>query len=226
MPNRYLFIILLILGVPINEVVALKSGRYFQAITTNSAITDSLWYKANNKKISLYATKMIRSVEYSYDEGYHITFYGNRLNEEGHPIPEAIAQVPEDATRLLLIFTRLAKTNEQGLNYRVFTLKDDISQFAFGSFQFINISSKTIAIDLEGNQFILNPTASKTLEVKPPEQGDLSIRIAAQSENSNWLPNYTNGWSHSSDMRTIAFVVDAPNGRIKTLRYRQTDPEK
>ena len=226
MLSRHLLLIVLILGMPISAVAALKSGCYFQAITTDSAIRDSIWYSADNQRVPLYATKMLRSIEYGYDEGSNITFYGNRITAEGEPIPEAIAHIPEGASRLLLIFTRLAKTTEEGLNYRVFTLKDDITQFAFGSFQFINASVKTIAVDLEGNQFILNQAASKVLEVTPPEQGDLSIRIAAKDENGGWLPNYTNGWSHSSNIRTLAFIVDAPNGRIKTLRYRQTEPRE
>ena len=211
---------------PLSLNAQLKNGRYFQAITTDSAITDTLWYMDGEEQQYLHVTKLLRSPEYSYPEGSSIIFYGKRLNAEGEPLPEAIANIPEGATRLLLIFSPVREQNTQGLSYKAHVLRDDLDRFAFGSFQFINVSNKKVAIDLEGKRFMLERGAFKVLQVKPPKLGDLSIKIAAQGNDGNWNPNYTNGWSHRSDLRTLAFIVDGSNDRVKTLRYRQTEPKQ
>lgn len=219
-------ILILAVWIPLSLHAELKSGRYFQAITTDSAITNTLWYMDGEEKQSIHVTKLLRSAEYGYQEGPSITFYGKRLNADGEPLPEAIAKIPEDASRLLLIFSPVREQNAQGLSYNVHVLRDDLDRFAFGSFQFINVSNKKVAIDLQGNRFMLERGAFKVLKVKPPELGDLSIRIAAQDVDGAWHPNYTNGWSHRSDLRTLAFIIDGANDRVKTLRYRQTEPKK
>lgn len=219
-------IFILAVWMPLSLHAELKSGRYFQAITTDSAITNTLWYMDGEEQQSLHVTKLLRSAEYSYQEGPSIIFYGKRLNAEGEPLPEAIANIPEGASRILLIFSPVRGQNAQGLSYNVHVLRDDLDRFAFGSFQFINVSNKKVAIDLQGNRFMLERGAFKVLKVAPPEMGDLSIRIAAQDGDGDWRPNYTNGWSHRSDLRTLAFIVDGPNDRVKTLRYRQTEPKQ
>lgn len=219
-------IFILAVWMPLSLSAELKNGRYFQAITTDSAITNTLWYMDGEEQQSIHVTKLLRSAEYGYQEAPFITFYGKRLNAEGEPLPEAIAKIPEGASRLLLIFSPVREQNAQGLSYNVHVLRDDLDRFAFGSFQFINVSNKKVAIDLQGNRFMLERGAFKVLKMKPPERGDLSIRIAAQGDDGAWQSNYINGWSHRSDLRTLAFIIDGPNDRVKTLRYRQTEPKQ
>lgn len=214
----------LAVALPLSATAKLVSGYRFQAIATDTAITNSLWNMAGGNKQAIYATKMIRSQDYAYDAGPTITFYGGRVDEEGKPIPEAIANVPEGATRLLLLFTKLATPDENGLTYRVFAMKDDVNDFSFGSFRFMNTSRKTVAIDLAGERFVLKRGETQTLKVEPPELGDLPIRIAAPDEAGTWLSNYTNGWGHRSNLRTLVFIIEGSKGRIKPLRYRQTEP--
>jgi hypothetical protein len=221
--HRFVYLLLFI-ALPLSATAQLDSGYRFQAIATDVVITNSLWNLAGEKKQEIYATKMIRSLDYQYNPGPTITFYGDRVDVEGQPIPEAIVNVPEGATRLLLLFTKLEEPDERGLTYRVFAMKDDVNSFAFGSFRFVNTSQRTIAIDLEGEQFVLKQGATRTLKVEPPELGDLSIRIAAPDAHGDWKPNYTNGWSHRSNLRTLVFITDSLKGRVKPLRYRQTEP--
>ena len=204
----------------------LKPGHYFQAIATNQAIKNDLWNFADGNKQSIYATKTLRSIDYSYDANPTITFYGDRIDTEGNPIPEAIANVPDGATRLLLLFTKLTTPDKRGLSYRVIAMKDDRNDFKFGSFRFINTSQKEIAIELAEERFLVDSSGSKTIEVDPPERGDLSIRIAAKNEDGEWTSNYTNGWGHRSNLRTLVFLLDGVNGRIKPLRFRQTEPRE
>lgn len=216
----------LALSLPLIASANLANGRYFQAISTAGSIKNDLWYQSASRQTPIYVSQTVRSTDYSYDEGSSITFYGDRINDKGEPVAEAIAQIPSDASRLLLIFSPLVETNEQGFNYNVYALRDDTNQFAFGSFQFINASSQTVAIDLQGNQFILKRGSSNNLAVEPPERGDLSIKVAVENKFGQWRSNYTNGWSHRSNLRTIAFIVDGRNDRVKILRYRQTEPKE
>jgi len=216
--------VFLALALPLSATAQLNSGYRFQAIATDVAITNSLWNMVGGKKQEIYVTKMIRSLDYAYDAGPTITFYGSHVDQDGNPIPEAIVNVPEGAARLLLLFAKLAKPDEDGLTYRVFAMKDDVKDFSFGSFRFMNTSQKTVAIDLAGERFVLKRGATQTLKVEPPELGDLPIRIAAPNEAGNWLSNYTNGWSHRSNRRTLVFIIDGKNDSVKPLRYRQTEP--
>ena len=204
----------------------LNPGNYFQAIATNQTIKNDLWNFADGNKQSIYATKTLRSTDYAYDIAPAITFFGDRIDDEGNPIPEAIVNVPDGATRLLLLFTKLTTPDKRGLTYRVIAMKDDSNNFRFGSFRFINTSQKEIAIELAEERFLVDSSGSKTIEVDPPERGDLSIRIAAKNEAGEWTSNYTNGWGHRSNLRTLVFLLDGANGRIKPLRFRQTEPKE
>ena len=215
----------LIVLLPIQAIAGLKGGYHFQAIATNQVIKNGLWNLVDGDRQEIYATRMLRSTDYAYDIAPTITFFGNRIDDEGNPIPEAIVDVPVEATRLLLLFTKLTTPDKRGLTYRVIAMKDDSNNFRFGSFRFVNTSQKEIAIELAEERFLVDSSGSKTIEVDPPERGDLSIRIAAKNEDGEWTSNYTNGWGHRSNLRTLVFLLDGANGRIKPLRFRQTEPK-
>ena len=225
LPNKATRLFLFLL--PLCGHAELKTGRYFQAIAGDKAIVHTLWYQSGAKKQTIVATTAIRSGDYAYDAGEMITLYGDRIDEEGKPIPEAIAPVPEGASRLLLLFTQLPEPNEQGLTYRVYVIEDDIQKFSFGSFHFINASTKDSGINLGGEKFLLKKGASKNIKVKPPEQGDVLINIVAHNpEDLTWSPFYSNGWGHRDNLRTLVFIIDNPQGGVTTLRYRQFEPTK
>ena len=214
-----------LLLLPLTGHAQLKSGRYFQAIAGEQAIVNTLWYQLGSEKQTIVATTAVRSRDYKYDEGTHITFYGDRTDTEGAPIAEAIVKIPEGASRLLLLFTKLPETNEDGLNYRVFAIEDDTQRFAFGSFQFINASTKDAGVNLGGNKFLLKKGELKNVVVKPPEQGDVLINIVAHNpKDMTWSPFYSNGWGHRDNLRTLVFIIDNPQGGVTTLRYRQFEP--
>mgnify|MGYP007043471330 CR=1 FL=1 len=205
----------------------LKTGRYFQAIAGDKTIVRTLWYQLGSEQQTIVATTAMRSGDYAYDAGETITFYGDRIDAEGNPIPEAIAPIPEGASRLLLLFTQLAAPNEQGLTYRVYVIEDDIQKFSFGSFHFINASTKDAGIKLGGEKFLLKKGAAKNVKVKPPEQGDVLINIVAHNpKDLTWSPFYSNGWGHRDNLRTLVFIIDNPQGGVTTLRYRQFEPTK
>ena len=65
-------------------------------------------------------------------------------------------------------------------------MRDDSDNFKFGSFRFINTSQKEIAIELAEERFLVDSSGSKTIEIDPPERGDLLIRIAAKDEDDVW----------------------------------------
>ena len=221
-----LLISALIVLLPIQVIADLKRGYHFQTIATNQVIKNGLWNLVDGDRQEIYATRILRSKDYAYDIAPTITFFGDRIDDEGNPIPEAIANVPDGATRLLLLFTKLTTPDKRGLSYRVISMKDDSNDFKFGSFRFINTSQKEIAIELAEERFFVDSSGSKTIEVDPPERGDLSIRIAAKNEDGEWTSNYTNGWGHRSNLRTLVFLLDGANGRIKPLRFRQTEPKE
>ena len=105
-------------------------------------------------------------------------------------------------------------------------MRDDSDNFKFGSFRFINTSQKEIAIKLAEEQFLVDSSGLNTIEIEPPERGDLSIRIAVKDEDGVWNSCYTNGWGHRSNLRTLVFLVEEPDGRIKPMRFRQTEPKE
>jgi len=229
MPSKLVakFTFSLLLLIPLYADAELKAGRYFQAIAGNKAIVRTLWYQSGQKQQSIVATTTMRSGDYAYDAGENIIFYGERVDPEGIPIPEAVVPIPEGASRLLLLFSELSVPNEQGLTYQVYVIEDDINKFSFGSFHFINASKKDAAINLGGNKFLLKHGATKNVEVEPPKQGDVLIKIAAQNpEDLTWSPFYSNGWGHRDNLRTLVFIIDNRQGGVTTLRYRQFEPAR
>ena len=229
MPSKLVakFAFSLLLLIPLCADAELKAGRYFQAIAGNKAIVRTLWYQSGQKQQSIVATTTMRSGDYAYDAGENIIFYGERVDPEGIPIPEAVVPIPEGASRLLLLFSELSVPNEQGLTYQVYVIEDDINKFSFGSFHFINASKKDAAINLGGNKFLLKHGATKNVEVEPPKQGDVLIKIAAQNpEDLTWSPYYSNGWGHRDNLRTLVFIIDNQQGGVTTLRYRQFEPAR
>jgi hypothetical protein len=229
MPSKLVakFAFSLLLLIPLCADAELKAGRYFQAIAGNKAIVRTLWYQSGQKQQSIVATTTMRSGDYAYDAGENIIFYGERVDPEGIPIPEAVVPIPEGASRLLLLFSGLSVPNEQGLTYQVYVIEDDINKFSFGSFHFINASKKDAAINLGGNKFLLKHGATKNVEVEPPKQGDVLIKIAAQNpEDLTWSPYYSNGWGHRDNLRTLVFIIDNQQGGVTTLRYRQFEPAR
>lgn len=216
-----------ILFIPISGFGEENKGNYFQVIATNAGINKNIWYYFRNQKVELVASKVIRSKDYSYDLGERIAFYGDRLDTEGAPIPEAIAMVPEGASRLLLLFKKLPETDKNGLNYQVIVLNDDTLVFPFGSFKFINMSSLDTAIKLGDEGFPLNVGESRCIAIKPPEVGDIRVGILAKNPGEMaWTPSYSNGWGHRSNLRTLVFIVDSMNGGLITLRYREFEPKE
>ena len=199
---------------------------YFQTIAGNQAIKDSLWYLSGWTRKTISASRVVRSPDYKYDPQPILSFYGDRIDEEGNPIIEAIAIIPKEASRLLLLFNKLPKQNEQGHTYRVVAIKDDHKGFEFGSFKFINASNKEVAINISGNRLLMNQSVTKVVKVDPPKKGDVPIQIFSKDENGAWNSNYSNGWGHREDLRTLVFILNGTNGRIKTLRYRQTEPKE
>lgn len=218
--NDCSFLALLLL--PLCTQAGLKEGRYFQAIAADTPNIRTLWYQLGNEKQAITATYTLRSSDYAYADGEAITFYGERVDANGQPIAEAIATIPEGATRLLLRFTKLPDRDQHGLSYRIAVFKDDSKTFPFGSFHFVNATAKDVNIHLGEIPFQLKQGAAKNIAMQPPEKGDVSIEITAIEAKSQ----YTNGWGHHTNLRTLVFIVDGPNGRIKPLRYRQTEPTK
>ena len=216
--NYSSFLSLLLL--PLCAHAELQDGRYFQAIAADTSKVRTLWYQLGNEKQTVSATYTLRSSDYAYAEGETIIFYGERVDHKGKPIPEAVATIPSGATRLLLRFTKLATPDARGLSYRVATFKDDTKTFPFSTFQFVNACAKDVAVDIGGKAFHLKQGEMTNIAMQPPEKGDVSIVITAVQSKSR----YTNGWGHHSNLRTLVFIVDGPNGRIKPLRYRQTEP--
>lgn len=203
-----------------------EGSYYFQTIAGNQAIKDSLWYLSGGTRKTISASRVIRSPDYKYDMQPILSFYGDRIDEEGKPIVEAIAIVPEGASRLLLLFNKLPKHNDYGHTYRVVAIKDDHKGFEFGSFKFINASNKEVAINISGNQLKLKQSVTKVIKVDPPVKGDIYIQIFSKDDNGAWNSDYTNGWGHRQNLRTLVFILNSTNDRIKTLRYRQTKPKE
>ena len=203
----------------------LKAGRYFQAIAEDKAIIRTLWYQSGLNQQTIVATKTMRSVDYAYDAGENIIFYGERIDQDENPIPEAIVPIPEGASRLLLLFSELSAPNEKGLTYRVYAIKDDINNFSFGSFHFINASTKDAGVNIDGNKFLLKQGATRNVKVEPPKRGDVFINIVVQNpEDLTWSPSYSNGWGHRDNLRTLVFIIDNQLDGLSTLRYRQFEP--
>lgn len=222
--TRILPLILLIL--PICGHAQLKDGRYFQVIASEQSINRTLWYQSGTKQQTITATRTARSGDYAYNAGKVITFFGDRIDTEGNPIPEAIAPVPEGASRLLLRFTLLPAPDKSGLSYSVVAIKDDTKNFPFGSFRFINASSTDVDVNLGDTKFLSKPGDSKNVRVEI-EKSDVPIDITPiHTESKNSKYKYSNRWGHRANQRTLVFLVDAPNGRIKPLRYRQTEPTR
>ncbi len=208
---------------------ALESGRYFQAITTQGVIGKNLWYELDGEKVEIYANNTLRSLDYEYELVPNIVFYGDRVNSEGEPIPEAVASLPysiEDlatkADRLLLIFHKLDNSGQRGPSYQILVMEDQLDSFPLGSFKFVNFTDAQIAVILGNENFLLKTRDQKIIAVSPPEKGDLTIQLAANKEDGEWERFYSNGWGHSADLRTIVFLTKLGN-TIKPLRYRQYD---
>ena len=203
---------------------ALGDGAVFQTITTDGTIKNTLWYNLDGQKQSVYANNILRSPDYAYEQRDSILFYGDRYDSEGNPIPEAIASLPlqENPKRLLLVFSKIEDIDRQGLSYHITVLPDDFDQFPMGSFKFINVSDSRIAVDLDGNQFVLNQRDSNTLNITANKKGAVSIKVASQGIDGMWQTNYANGWSHRSDRRTLVFIVNKGSGNVRPIRFRQT----
>ena len=194
----------------------------FQAISTGEPILRTLWYTEGSKKNKIVATTLMRSESYKYDSGPNIIFYGDRVDEEGKPIAEAIAELQTGATQVLLFFSKLKNTNESGKNYDVSVLKDDYSVFPFGSFRFINATGKKLAIVISEEQLTLAEGESKTIKVKASTK-DLGVDIGSYSEEEDiWQKGYSSMWGHRENLRTLVFIANGPNGSIRALRFRES----
>lgn len=225
-PISFLLRICLFL-LPLGANAELKDGRYFQAIASGGSIVDSLWFRAGGERHPLFVSEIFRSGDYPYDSAEAIVFYGDRVDEAGNPLAEAVAAVPPGATRLLLLFNKLSTPDAHGRSYAVAVLKDDVREFAFGSFQFINASDRNLAIDIGGNRFLLGQFERQTIPVATSKNGGgVNLQIVAQDMGSEWKTCYSNSWGHRSDMRTLAFIINSTvkEGGIKILRYRQSEP--
>lgn len=224
--SRYLILLIAfsMLSLTHSSFAELTGGHHFQAIASNEAITHTLWYYNGEKKTTIVASQIMRSEDYAYTPAPYITFYGERVDSEGSPIPEAIAKVPEGASRLLLFFNTLKEPDENGLNYSIIVLEDDLKKFPFGSFYFINACQQDTAIKISGEQFLLSKGGTEIIEIKPQEK-DLGIDIATRlPESDGWTKAYSNRWGHRANLRTLVILVNTPQGRIRALRYRQTEP--
>lgn len=222
-PTSKIFFTILISSFLLLSSSNLRAQTYeFQAISTGEPILRTLWYTNESKKNKIVATALMRSENYKYDLGPNIIFYGDRVDEEGKPIAEAIADLPVGATQVLLFFNKLKNTNASGQNYNVVVLKDDYSDFPFGSFRFVNASGKTLAVRISKEQLTLSIGESKTVKLKAGAK-DLGVDVAAYlEEEDEWQQGYSSMWGHRENLRTLVFIANGPNGSIKTLRFRES----
>ena len=222
-PGIKIFLAILISSFLLLSYSNLRAQTYeFQAISTGEPILRTLWYTEGSKKNKIVATALMRSESYKYDLGPKIIFYGDRVDEEGKPIAEAIAELPIGATRVLLFFNKLKNTDESGQNYDVSVLKDDHSDFPFGSFRFINASGKKLAIKISEKQLTLAEGESKTVKVKASTK-DLGVDIGSYvEEEDKWQKGYSSMWGHRENLRTLVFIANGPNGSIRALRFRES----
>ena len=226
--SRYLILLVAfsILYLTRPSFAGLTSGHQFQAIASNEAITHTLWYNNGEKKTTIVASQIMRSGDYAYMPAPYITFYGDRVDVEGNPIPDAIAKVPDGATRLLLFFSTLKEPDENGLNYSIFVLEDNLKNFPFGSFYFINACQQDAMIKISDEQFPLGKGGTKIIGIAPEEK-DLGIKIVTRlTESDGWTKAYSNRWGHRANLRTLVVLVNTSQGHIKALRYRQFEPKE
>lgn len=201
-----------------------KKGNYFQVITTLEPIKGELWHNSIlNERIPIVATSHQRSVAQKYAESATIPFYGNRVDEEDQPIPDAIAQVPPNSSRLLLLFQKNKDPQPNGLLYKVISIKDDLESFPTGTFQFYNFSSSELGIYIDNKNKLLAPKKQTNIPVSPPKIGDIWVKMVVIKEKKPIQMVYSNGWYHRENLRTLVFIIQDPKtGRIKPIRIKQT----
>jgi hypothetical protein len=84
----------------------------------------------------------------------------------------------------------------------------------------------SLALNLSGEVFLIEQGKIKIIPIKLTKKSSVSIRILGKQTGDQWESVFSNSWGHRPDMRTLAIIVEAKEGGVDVLRYRQFEPSE
>lgn len=144
----------------------------------------------------------------------------DRKDTEGKPFERACA-IPETVTRPLLVLIP-DKADPTGL--RVFVFNDDPAGFTWGSYRFLNATSKDLVVKLEEKAVKL-PADWKPVDLNlGGDTRGVGVMVALVDKLDK--PIYSAVWEYNTGVRTICFIVTSTDPRLGVLNMKAIPEDK
>lgn len=149
---------------------------------------------------------------YNYYGPSRLVFFEETTSPDGSMVrqPKAYFDTASDTGKVILLFT----PNQAG-SYRVFAININPQNFAAGSYRFINLSPREVAIKLGDDRHVIK---SASQEVVLPGFGDrqrFSAQMAAPSHESGWELIFSTDWTHQKRKRVLVFFYEDDSGKVQ-----------
>lgn len=178
----------------------------------------NLYYQSRGQvELIKFVPNIGRSEVFNYQGAPFLTFYvEDGVNEDGSIRYKQIAElnVSPAAKNLLLLF--IPKGDD---TYKVISYADSMEDFPVGSFKFVNLTERQLAVNVGNNKLVIPPRGVEALSPKQLEdENNVDIKLAKPDEEGSWDMAHSSRWGYSANNRAICFVYEDPQTKRIIIR--------
>lgn len=174
---------------------------------------DGLKYQASStgEVYTIQANTRYLNGPYRYMGTPRLTFFTEQNQPDGSTmrVPEAYVDIPQTVDKAILLIYPDERTR-----YRIIAISINGKNFAAGSYRFINLTQRDVAIKLGDVREVVKAGSH---EVVLPAFGDrqrFSTQIAAPSKASGWELIFSAEWTHDRRKRVLVIFYEDANGDV------------
>jgi hypothetical protein len=194
----------------------------FRLISWDSEISDLQMQNGDGKVAPVRILPNGRSPFYTYEGPGPVAFGRQKSGPDGKPVFEEAVTVPikEFSERTLLM---LAPNPDARGRYFATGFDDTDAALPPGTYRFVNLSPKQLAIKCGDGSGAVAPKEALTLKARTTDNPEIMpVEIWAKSD-AGYQRVYSNRWPYGPATRTLVFVYFVPGKKSFELKRIQED---
>jgi hypothetical protein len=163
-----------------------------------------------------------RSSVYEFSGKLPVIFYRDVKDAKNKVQKQEIARaaIPDGFKNPLLILFRNSALPEEGHDYDVIAVDDDVSRFPFGSYRIFNLTkATTLGGQIGSGRFVLLPQKADIVSPSQATRENIPVEFDAIKANTA-IPWKKTTWTHDPELRTLVFVFESPGPQGPVLSLK------
>lgn len=193
----------------------------FRIMSWNGSIENLYYMEKPDKEAPVSVSSFSRSKYYRFTSSGPLVFFTKTVDAEGNPVRVPQVSVPLnhlEERSLVMLF----KDNEGG--YRAVVLRDDLSDFKGGHYNFVNLTTSAVAVRCGTKEGVVPSLKNLVLDAKPEEGNASGVAVYIRNEDT-LRAVYSNAFAYYDEMRVLVFIFQPPefsDGRFVVKRLMES----